>query len=1034
MKITGLTILIFAITLTSIAAVSATQKKQYIIEFQNIPSDSEIQIIRENFSSDIARMSSYSDSDYFKRAYKISLHPHQLKAIKSSIKINEIEDVVTFTSESIIPSSGNDQISDDTFANYQWGLKFNGQQLTEEKSDIESIVIDGNENSDINISRDLIKNIENKINKDVIVAVIDTGIDHSHPDLKNSIFINKLECPDGVIPFNPKQDLDHNGYIGDCSGLDFTSDQGIDNRPEDLIGHGTHVAGIIAAASNNDEGVSGLSNKIKILPLKVLSNRQSKNTTTAIGLSDRLAEAILYAVKMKVDVINLSIGIPISMDKNHIRMAVAEAIKNNIAVIAAAGNNNSDGMIIPCAYSGVICVGATTITGDTSSFTNFGGHVDILAPGDNILSTFPTGLEPLIFSTKGYEIKSGTSQAAPFVAGALALLKGLRPSYDITTLKSRLFSSSNQTNKISKNSLFGLIDINKLLSNINSDIPYPQFKELGQIVIGDKNQFTIKIPIFNLQKNLRITILPTANIEYQQTEYDIKHLGQSEIEINGKISNLLMDSRVEIKLKFTSDASTRTFTHTTKISKEPTKNEQTLSKSIAIQSQLMASLRTIDSGTFDLDSPDYYLTRELNSSIEIDIYKHIGLNIIKQDTITIPNAASLLSIFKQDFNGDNSPDYLLRTLEIHNNEQSIHYHFYDNELNPLWKNIQSSWPLIFEHVILDNANFATLQINIKNESVPVFIFKAIGPQPKSDQPNNKFDDIDKTNKPRIYGFSPIKNGDAINLQTHEVPIRDYVTENFEILFNDDIVVSHLIPQTDADRVLNQFRVIIAVGNNYLKKNYVLTIRDIFDFSKWSHQELDIEIPTNLSIMNKTVDLIKGTWNGVSLTSSAGDALRTYITTLRPDGLATTNYVLQKDWSEPMLDHIVTAIKNDTTLSVFQTRSKLLAKIFNGKQIKTFSFPTHISSFLTGEILKEGLYVLPMKDKIAIYVDASPVTMRNIYVMFIDENGITAPIANSLHVPLNCMAKNPVKINGKIHFTLGCSENGKSMIKYIEVND
>lgn len=303
--------------------------------------------------------------------------------------------------------------------------------------------------------------------KKIRVAILDTGIDKNHPNLKNSIYRNEAECKQleafekclsdsedsrelcekkFMSKENPNLDPDGNGYPLDCSGWSILGNDknpsGILGRPDfnDDQGHGTHVAGIIAAQMDAQvHGVVGVASNVEIIPIQVIGKNPSepvKPLSTDSGtlspverglkwpkqsLGDMVARGLLYAMKSKADVINLSLGWPGARDSELIRGLVSEMIKRGIVVVAAAGNDSTKALLRPCAYEGVICVGSHGPDGAISHFSNYGAGVDILAPGLNILSTFPLEIRPIRFrKTWGFEYLSGTSQASPFVAGVVA--------------------------------------------------------------------------------------------------------------------------------------------------------------------------------------------------------------------------------------------------------------------------------------------------------------------------------------------------------------------------------------------------------------------------------------------------------------------------------------------------------------------------------------------------------------------------------------------------------------------------------------
>ena len=270
----------------------------------------------------------------------------------------------------------------------------------------------------------------------VVVGVIDSGVDYNHPDLANAIWRNPNETAgDGI-------DNDGNGYVDDIYGWNFVSNN---NNPMDDNGHGTHVAGTIAATGNNGLGVAGVANA-KILPLKFLSASGSGSTSGAIA-------AINYATKLRQSGVNLQITNN-SWGGGGYSSTLYDAIKAHgnagIMFVAAAGNGGSDQIgddndrfpQYPASYdlANIVSVAATDHNDVLASFSNFGAaSVDLAAPGVSILSTVPGG----------YGYASGTSMAAPHVAGAAALAWSHSPNATVAQVRSALFNSVDKISSLS---------------------------------------------------------------------------------------------------------------------------------------------------------------------------------------------------------------------------------------------------------------------------------------------------------------------------------------------------------------------------------------------------------------------------------------------------------------------------------------------------------------------------------------------------------------------------------------------------------
>lgn len=236
----------------------------------------------------------------------------------------------------------------------------------------------------------------------VTIAIIDTGVDLTHPDLASKIWNNIYEIAGNGV------DDDCDGYIDDRRGWDFYN---WDNNPQDDHGHGTHVAGIAAAAGNNNQGIAGIAWGARIMPLKVLSNG-------GFGSESDVASAVIWAADHGAKVINLSLGGTVA--SSVMEGAINYAYTHGVVIAAAAGNSGTYGVLYPAAYANALAVASTDAGNNLSSFSSYGPEVDLAAPGSSIYSTYRDG---------GYAYLSGTSMAAPHVAGVAALLAGL-PQYD----------------------------------------------------------------------------------------------------------------------------------------------------------------------------------------------------------------------------------------------------------------------------------------------------------------------------------------------------------------------------------------------------------------------------------------------------------------------------------------------------------------------------------------------------------------------------------------------------------------------------
>lgn len=263
----------------------------------------------------------------------------------------------------------------------------------------------------------------------IIVAVLDTGIDYNHEDLKEVLWINEKEIPRNGI------DDDNNGYVDDVHGINTLvrdSEGRATGNNKDTHSHGTHVAGTIGAKQNNGTGIAGIASNVKMMGIKTVPNSGDETDID-------IAESLIYAAKNGAKIINCSFGKSTNEGNN----LIPETLKHieeqyGVLVIAAAGNDASDidkRPTYPASHknNNLLIVASTTKTGALSGFSNYGKiNVDVAAPGSDIFSTTPDNR---------YSSMSGTSMASPTTAGVAAEILSHYPNLTATQLKQVIMGS-----------------------------------------------------------------------------------------------------------------------------------------------------------------------------------------------------------------------------------------------------------------------------------------------------------------------------------------------------------------------------------------------------------------------------------------------------------------------------------------------------------------------------------------------------------------------------------------------------------------
>jgi subtilisin family serine protease len=286
---------------------------------------------------------------------------------------------------------------------------------------------------------------------EVVVAIVDTGIDKEHPDLKGKLLsgydmVNVADVPpeDGCV------------WEGDFLTRD--------DDPDDENGHGTHCSGIAAGIPDNAKGIAGVAWNCNLLPVRVMANLRctegNQTYVTASGIFSDIADGIIWAADHGASVISLSLGGFVDKSEPEpepMKSALDYAVSKGCVVVAAMGNEeaNLDNETVynyPSKHAKVLAVGAVDKNGKRAYFSNFGDYKQVMAPGVDILSTYPTS---------NYELLDGTSMATPFVAGLAALVKSANPHLTPAEVIDIIRQTSTSASSYGSEFGFGIIDAEK---------------------------------------------------------------------------------------------------------------------------------------------------------------------------------------------------------------------------------------------------------------------------------------------------------------------------------------------------------------------------------------------------------------------------------------------------------------------------------------------------------------------------------------------------------------------------------------------
>ncbi|UCG61681.1 MAG: S8 family serine peptidase [Candidatus Zixiibacteriota bacterium] len=270
-----------------------------------------------------------------------------------------------------------------------------------------------------------------------VVAVLDTGVDLDHPELAGRIWTNDLEIDGNGI------DDDNNGYIDDVIGWHFIQERGSkpggDNDPTDWLGHGTICAGVVASLTNNEQGIAGICPDVKIMAL----------TSDPLDVGFTIA-MILYATDNGADVISMSFVLGRKAANPPLIAAIEYAISKGVVLFAGAGNSGIEEYNIPASHDLVIAVGASNDLDQVADFSTYGQHLDLVAPGVDILSLRADDLDFYAITNEPevhiiddyYYVARGTSMSTPTAAGVAATLRVLSPGLDPAKTREILTSTA----------------------------------------------------------------------------------------------------------------------------------------------------------------------------------------------------------------------------------------------------------------------------------------------------------------------------------------------------------------------------------------------------------------------------------------------------------------------------------------------------------------------------------------------------------------------------------------------------------------
>ncbi len=699
--------------------------------------------------------------------------------------------------------------------------------------------------------------------KPVIIAVIDSGLDVNHPDLVGRIL------PDG---------------------FDFLNQSSVMSDP---TGHGTEVTGVIAANTNNGIGISGIApSTIKILPLRILGRDGDYQNFSYKGklLSDYAADAIRYAIAHKASVINMSLGWPKLADNLNIRKAILEAEAAGVLIVAAAGNDRKSNPSFPCSYDAVICVGSVSNNATMAYYSNLGGIVDILAPGDDVISTFPLLLESKVLRMQAYESVRGTSISAPIVSAIAGTLRSVYPNISLAELRARIFLSSDGAPILKtkdNSSLFGLVHLARAISVTARPVFYPHFKGFDEVSVDEVSLIASgKILVENLWAPATAVSGKVFVNGKLAGQAHIKKLsaGQSfAVDWEYKFSSLEESSLPKMILQISYAAGgAQTFaldlTCVRKISKIARQKVLRLTE-VDPASWLPSSngfyystLRNITTYGESSGAPRYYFVSggDENGS-DLQIFDPTIKNPVNK--VRIPEIQKVFQVLRIDLRHDGNMSWVVTGTRRTANQAYFVFYFMDANFKKLHStNSASTWQYSLE------SNFGGLVPRdyslpgswIEGASGLIPCFFANGLLPSVDN----YDGLDPRHyqaASHFYYLLPQANT-TVSLPT-ALEIRVLDNKKWRDSY-DHFYLQNLIPQSNLDQKMGHIRILIALGTNVDAENLIwdlpsVTVNRLFQNSGWdvlsasglSLKVLSLDMANRLSTFSNFFDQITGslTW-------------------------------------------------------------------------------------------------------------------------------------------------------------------------------
>ncbi|OUR97150.1 hypothetical protein A9Q84_12550 [Halobacteriovorax marinus] len=906
--------------------------------------------------------------------------------------------------------------ANDPLSSLQWALQNNGQPIFRSTGELTRDFIPGLKGEDLGIPKDY-----QATDKTVIVAVIDSGVDFEHPDLKDNIWENP-KCKDLNAEERAKEA---------CHGWNF-----LDGNSDitDDVGHGTHVAGIIAAVEGNGKGIRGAASKnVKIMPLKILNSKVKSFVYEKKVITNIIADAIAFAISNGAQVINLSLGWPKLIHTKKVRFAINKAIEKNIPIIVASGNNNKKVPVYPCSYNEVICVGAMDNNGRIPEFSNFGGKVDIVAPGEGIISTYPRNMESRLLRIPGYEIKKGSSQAAPFVSALVALLKSQNQEISIDEIKYRIFKSATSL-RDKKQAKFGKINFKKMLDvSLEGDFPKFNFKNLTEVVVSEEGKYRLSLPVRALMKDIaaidvKVSLTDGEKIISTKVFKDLKILQRKErtLGISGQISDFSISSHLSLIVEYNGKRLDHEVAFVRQIEKVANKlvfKPKVKASHILVlnRGRKISKLRKVVANKFTQDSLDYFYELEKSEDeSRIQIVSLIGDKTL-ETVIKLTKVEKVINVVKNDFNFDGKADYMIYSLG--KDKLNLVLSFFNKDGSALFGD-KSDWFLEisdFEGLPFFNGEvkFEYLKVHSKElGDVKVPLFMKTWKMPELDNtldPLDRIHELAASKKP--YYLLPTVSEGRVSLTIRTLASFDFMSEfreRYDIKDRDALFFDTIITQTTAEASKGQFSAVMISGREFNKLYYKINFysNTEFELEELNFSGYGLESNKTMTSMNEASSF------RASFALNDRQNLRTIF--WNDEGQREVMNFKTSTWGDLLFDVFNFTDVDDEKLLFVESRYYIYTVNGLGDSVK---LPINRESSFPGVNFSETFKSVQVSDndslRPALLVDSSLIYGDRLYAMVYDEGKFSAPVYASYVVPKNCKYIDSVTFKKKSTIVLAC---------------